>query len=693
MTSGASGGAQGAGWPYPAALNVSAPSWQSDLAQQGQVPLSRPTITIGSDPSCDIAIFDSAVAPRHAVISWVSGGYQIEDQGSITGTSVQGQRIYGRTPLALGQTIHVGGAALLVISPRADEVTLAAAPAPTRVAGPAAPTSQPPAMNLGTPVRVAGMPPAAPPQPAPVVLPPSPTPPFFAPQQPTGPVRYAAPGQPPAPFSQQPPAQPPMYTVPPGQPWPPLVAPQIQSPVAITPVPQPFNFGAWLQAQQPRFYWKFFLVALGVLIVAEFTASNASNPIAVPLIILLYSALVPVTFVIFCWEQGAAAADISPILIVAAFGCGATVGLILGSTLDSIFNANAGTLFAAVLIGVAEESGKIAALAYFMRDPRLRREIHGLLLGAASGMGFAALETAGYGFVAFVQGTQGGTFGAALDAANQQLLARMLLAVFGHGVWTAIVASAIWRERGHQAFAITRGVVIAFIIAICLHGLWDFSIGQAWLPITIGNAIYPGFDILIVGPLGLVILGFFLRESIQQARMGSAAPPPPPLDDALKAYFNALFSRFGARRTIAPAQPYSPPAPGGYYSPPPAQPGPYNPYNPTGPAPNPAPSPAYQPPAYPAPLASPPQTPLPAVPPLVRQAPAMQPAAPAEPQWPTPQPPPVWPLPPPQPTQPPPAEPPAVATVPYYARCGIKYSAGATYCANCGSKLTQAIVT
>ncbi len=436
-----------------------------------------------------------------------------------------------------------------------------------------------------------------------------------------------------------------------------------------------------------------------MLIVAEFTANNSQNPIAVPLIILLYSALVPMTFVIFFWEQGSAAADISPLLIVSAFGSGATVGLILGSTLDGIFQANANSLFYALLIGVAEESGKVAAVYYFMRLPQLRKEIHGLLLGAAAGMGFAALETSGYGFVAFIQGLQqGGSFGAALDATNQQLLARMLLAVFGHGVWTAIVCSAIWRERGDQVFAATRGVIIAFLIAITLHGLWDFSIGQSWLPITIGNDTYPGFDILIVGPLGLIILSFFLREAIEQARLGPAAPPPPPLDDALKAYFNAIFARFSGARPAAtmqpsPAQPYGMPgAPGLPYPPQAPQAGPL-PYQATGQNNGIQPAAPYpQQPQLPQPqrYASPnlPVQPL--------QPPSAQPQPPtpvAAPQWPMPpqgqqpqrQQQPVWPLPTPQP------QPHPLASVPYCAHCGITYPPGATICTTCGNPLTGAL--
>jgi RsiW-degrading membrane proteinase PrsW (M82 family) len=57
-----------------------------------------------------------------------------------------------------------------------------------------------------------------------------------------------------------------------------------------------------------------------------------------------------------------------------------------------------------VMVGVCEETAKALAVCWLLHNKRLRGEIHGLVLGAAAGMGFAALETAGYGFDHFVAG-------------------------------------------------------------------------------------------------------------------------------------------------------------------------------------------------------------------------------------------------------------------------------------------------
>jgi hypothetical protein len=294
---------------------------------------------------------------------------------------------------------------------------------------------------------------------------------------------------------------------------------------------------------------------------------------------------------------------------------------------------------------------------------------------------------------------------------NNQLLGRMVLAVFGHGVWTAILCAAIWRERGGQGFAVTRGIVIAFCIAVGLHGMWDFSIGQGWLVFNLGDLALPGFDVFVVGPLGLLILGFFLREAVERARSGDALPPPP-LDVALKAYFSALWQRVsgGNRPAVGAPQPYpGAPQPYGTQQP---RPQPYTPPQPQAPVfpaqPQPQPQPAPYPPAQsPAPTYQPAQ-PLPtaqAVPPVQYRPPAppdptiQMPAALPNVGGMAPVTPPVQPVTPPPPPAfgaaqmhgAPPSETPLPPTVPYCPRCGIAYEPGATFCGQCGSRLGEAI--
>lgn len=67
---------------------------------------------IGSTPECDIYLFkDPAIAPRHAIIHAVSGGYDVEDQGAATGTFVNDKQVR-RARLKSGDAIRIGGTVL-----------------------------------------------------------------------------------------------------------------------------------------------------------------------------------------------------------------------------------------------------------------------------------------------------------------------------------------------------------------------------------------------------------------------------------------------------------------------------------------------------------------------------------------------------------------------------------------------------
>jgi RsiW-degrading membrane proteinase PrsW (M82 family) len=218
------------------------------------------------------------------------------------------------------------------------------------------------------------------------------------------------------------------------------------------------------------------------------------------------------------------------------FLIGASLSVFVADVLEALFAGGSG-LGPWVMVGVCEETAKALAFCWLLRDQRLRGEIHGLILGAAAGMGFAAMETAGYGFAFFLHGSSmldGTSIPDGISSMTGELVARMALAAFGHGVWTAIIGAAIWRDRGASTFKLTRGVALAFGIAVTLHALWDAS---TWF-------------IPVSAILGLLVLRFLIGESVSRARLGPAAPAPEPLDQALRAYFRHLFHRAKRLATI-----------------------------------------------------------------------------------------------------------------------------------------------
>lgn len=474
--------------PYPAAVAISGPAWHSDLVHEGRVLLARSEVQIGRMGTNDVVLSDPVASRHHAVIRWSPNGYVLQDAGSTNGTYVQGQRITEPVLLVPGQHFHVGG----------TDFAFDALQAPRE---------------------------AAPPAPAPLV-------------------GIALPGAPAPSFASGSTA----------------AAQAVPQQALAFPVPAPTGsrFQLWLKRQVSKTYWRVFLITLAAYIVATMVLNYTHNYNLVPMVLLIGSIVVPISFVRFCFEEGAFV-DMPIRAVGLTFISGAVFALILAAVLEQYLVS--GTTFGTwVIVGLCEESAKVAAVVWFLRNRNLRNELDGLVLGAAAGMGFAALETAGYGFFQFLAGftddyssTAGAlgariahAVGAGTDLMTHELVLRMSLALFGHGVWTAIIAAAIWRDRGNSIFRLTPGVILAFGISVTLHATWD------WYTSVVSSTFAEYVGLILIGLVGLFILRFFIREGLQRASLGPMAPPPPPLPQALANYLAHPFG--GPQRAAAVPQ-------------------------------------------------------------------------------------------------------------------------------------------
>jgi len=253
------------------------------------------------------------------------------------------------------------------------------------------------------------------------------------------------------------------------------------------------------------------------------------NPNLYPTVILIGNFLIPVVFVTFLYDHQHLSSLTLP-TIAQSFLIGGLLGTLGAALIEPVLvpaidpSQNL-PLTSALMIGLIEEGCKLAAVIFLARRGRHTSEMDGLLLGATVGMGFAALESTGYAFTAFL--TSEGHVGASIAST----LARGLLAPFGHGVWTAIVGAVLFRESKPADFRLLdRQVILTYLFVSLLHGLWD------GLPRTLFLVVPPGFEIsvvsLTISVVGVVTLGVLWRQALHQvpqpvvAQSAEAAPPP-----------------------------------------------------------------------------------------------------------------------------------------------------------------------
>ncbi|GHO49570.1 PrsW family intramembrane metalloprotease [Ktedonospora formicarum] len=227
-----------------------------------------------------------------------------------------------------------------------------------------------------------------------------------------------------------------------------------------------------------------------------------------PTVIVIGNFLVPVVFVAFLYDHQQIT-SLTPEMIAKSFVMGGVLGVLGASILESLLLPKPTgpndpiSLRSGMIIALIEEGCKIAAVMLLARKIRHDAPIDGLLLGAAVGMGFAALESTGYAFNALIYNQ--GFVGASIV----ETVLRGLIAPFGHGTWTAVLGAVLFRESKPHRFRITFPVVMAFIFVVVLHGCWD------GLPHTIRVVIPPGLPIslasIVISILGLGTLFLVYR--------------------------------------------------------------------------------------------------------------------------------------------------------------------------------------
>ncbi|SDB80443.1 Membrane proteinase PrsW, cleaves anti-sigma factor RsiW, M82 family [Raineyella antarctica] len=214
------------------------------------------------------------------------------------------------------------------------------------------------------------------------------------------------------------------------------------------------------------------------------------NPNLFPTLLLIGAITVPLSVLLVSYVMGPRPDGHSGLVALTA-----VVGGAIGTTAASVLEYSTLRQMPALgmlAVGFIEEAVKLVMPLLVFLVARRRTEGLGVVLGVASGMGFAVLETMGYGFTALI--SSGGN----VAAVDQTLLLRGLLSPAGHVAWTGMVTAALWRlgavpPRRHAGLLF----VGAFLLAVLLHTLWD---GAATVALHVGIA---GISVAIL--LGLVI--------------------------------------------------------------------------------------------------------------------------------------------------------------------------------------------
>jgi RsiW-degrading membrane proteinase PrsW (M82 family) len=211
------------------------------------------------------------------------------------------------------------------------------------------------------------------------------------------------------------------------------------------------------------------LVGSGLFIAVRQALVVTGNPNLVPSLLLLGSLLIPVTFVFYVDGRNPAYDLPLSALLLCALLAG-VLGTVVASVLEFDTLRRLGVV-PTLAVGLIEEATKMLVPIGMLLFTRYRSNpADGLLVGVVVGMGFAVLETLGYGFVA-VLANRGD-----IGQLEVLLLLRGVSSPAGHAAWTGLAAGALWRAhaRGWTPTAVLA-VAGTFVLVVALHTIWDSS--------------------------------------------------------------------------------------------------------------------------------------------------------------------------------------------------------------------------
>lgn len=250
-------------------------------------------------------------------------------------------------------------------------------------------------------------------------------------------------------------------------------APALQAPIPPAPVaapsgppvavaPTPAHYPLYL-----RFSWILALVVGLLAYVVTFVIMLLTrNSTMLPTVLLVGASVIPLTVLLLAQSTRLGPLVPSRILLVVA-ALGGLFGICAAGLEESLAGLALGRA-SILLVGVIEETAKLVVPLIVLALAHRVTRGGGIVIGIASGTGFAVLETMGYGFNALLARNGG------LGALDATLVLRGILVPAGHVAWTGAICAALWYlvETSHTVRG-TLALVVAYVGAIVLHTTWD----------------------------------------------------------------------------------------------------------------------------------------------------------------------------------------------------------------------------
>jgi RsiW-degrading membrane proteinase PrsW (M82 family) len=247
--------------------------------------------------------------------------------------------------------------------------------------------------------------------------------------------------------------------------------------------------------------------------------------------LLVGAFVIPLCFVFWFVERGSRS-QVPLAVVIRQFVAGAVIGLGAAVVLEGKITLPGRWQY--LPTGFIEEGCKGLVVLMLVRRRDLLGADKGMVLGAATGMGLAAVETTGYGLNALIGSL---TSGVPIVASVQGMLglldSRALLAPLGHGTWTAILAGVMWNEAAKGRSPVGKPVLWAYVGVSMLHFLFDLAASSSVLTVSPLHNTPISLLQVAVGLVGLAIMLHMVHQARKTgtlpsfARFRSALRPAP----------------------------------------------------------------------------------------------------------------------------------------------------------------------